>query len=511
MRTDEYTSGVFQFSASAKSYDYEQLDYEKLREIYLGHESTGMQYGALLAQLIVDTMTSFELGELPQARVKNYKDGKEDEELTRFANQFLRDQHPALLAAVHTKNLYGDGFVAFNPDRNIEAIPPEFVDPGWTPFNNDFDNATVIQNRVIKEQGGTKKAKVKITRQYDKENVEYTIEVEGTGSFEVPKGKKIANPMGVCPVLLLSNNPRAGQVFGMSDFYSCIPYFLLYHRVISKGYESQQYHGKPLFVVTGIEGNVKKWMADTFEVDADQTSSTSVQEAILSMFKKHKMLFLSGNVQAGFLESKSPTGRTSEILDIIFTQISRLSGVPEFLFGGEITGSDASVREQFVNLKAKINLKRRQLEPVLRKLIKMAFVVYTTVSNDEETGEPLDTYSLVNTWEDTKEFVIDLIWPELLGSDQRTKLEAVAMLAQAGAISRESMIGNFQQFTANPDEELIRIEEEVTRFAEQVDNPSVETQGAKNATERRNKDKSTTNDNDDGQKSGRSTADENSR
>ena len=508
LRVNDYSSGSFEdIAATTAKYDYSKLDYDKLGAIYHGLESTGMQYGAMLARPIIDVLTAYEIGALPTPVCYDAASGKENADVTLFLQTFLRDQHFALLDACGTKNTYADGYLVFNVDRSLESIPPFMVFPGWSAYSSTLESATIMQVRRLKDLNSSKTAEVKITRNYNAKQIKYATEVtEASQGIKLPKAVTIPNPLGICPVVHLPNMRPSGFQFGVSDFYACIPYFLMFHHTLMRGYESQQYSGRPILTITGIEGNVKQWLKLSFDIDVDTESQDSLDSKILAMFKRHKMLALSGAVTAQFVESKIPIGKTEEILRMCLGQIARLSSVPEFVLGAALEQSNTSVREQYASLRAKISLKQAQLTPYLRHLLRMAMVWYTKISRNQETGEALETYGIVNTYEDArKNFKIELIWPEFLGSEQRTKMETLAMLAQAGAISKKGLIQNYPELIPSPEAELAQLEteqQEAAKLQQEFATPSdvKQPQATANAKERRRKDTSTQNNNDDAQK-----------
>jgi len=499
LRDDQYSLGLFELlSETTALYDYTQLDYTALLDIYMGMESTQMQYGGLLAQAIVDTLTAFEFAELPTVKIVERATGTEVTEMSDFANLFLTDQHPQLLQAVLGKNLFGDVFIAFNLDRNIEAIPPYMVDPGWSPYSNNMDSAVVKAKKVVRSQVGFDKSQATITRWYDLKNIKYEIEVENPPQgFQTPPPVTRQNPfIGVVPIMHLPNLKRPGYIFGFSDFYSSLPFMTLFHRVLTKGYESQQYHGSPILVVSGIEGPVSQWLSDSFGIEAEDLDTEEASTKILNFFKKHKFLALSQAVKAEFVESSSPIGRTTEIIKILLDQVSRLSAVPSFVFGAEMEQGNANVREQYARLRAHIALKRAQFEPYLAKLIKMAMVWYSTFDKNEETGETYENIGMITDWDETNKYTVELIWPEFVGMDVRNKIEAGTLLANAGAVSRQGLGEMFPQYVASPTTELERMKSEMEELGPLEGAP--DSQGSQNADERRRKDKSTTGDNPDG-------------
>jgi hypothetical protein len=309
----------------------------------------------------------------------------------------------------------------------------------------------------------------------------------------------------------MPNLPKVGMAWGFSDFYACIPYFMLYHRTLSRGFEAQQYSGRPMLVVTGVQGDASSWIQTTLGIDSKST--TAAQESkVMELFNKHKMLVLSGEAKAQFVESVSPTGKTTEILSQIISQISRLSALPEFLFGAAVGGNMSGLREQYSRLNAHVQYKQATLTPSIVQLIKMAMVYYTIVTKNEETGELLDTYGLVKDMATADKYDVKLIWPELLGTAERNKIEALTLMTNANAVSRQGALEAFPQFFPSPETELTRIENESTRFAlpETGDgatggsssNTVPKSQATRNSDQRRrnsNKSGSKTGDNADGQ------------
>lgn len=493
-RDDSYIVEGWEDIAQGIEYDYEKLDYEELEKIFLGDEESGMQYGAVYAPAITGLWAALEIAHLPTAIVVDQKSGKTDEDKTAFANRFLLEQHMRLFEAAETKSKFGDAYIVFNLDRNLEAVHPLMCDPGFSPFNNEIINAKIIQNKYLRSTEG-RKIKTALVRTYDAETIEYKIETQSKAKgVDLPTSISLPNPIGVCPMLHVANLKTAGKKFGLSDFYNCIPYFIMFHRTIKRGFEAQQYSGKPILVVEGIEGPVQQWLQQTFGIDTS-ADLNSQAKTVLNFFKRHKMFFFAGNVTSKFIEAKEITGRTAEILSYCRAMISIGSAIPEFMFGASLQKETAAVREQYINIKARLDAKQVQMEEVYRTLIKWAFVWYTTITKNEITGEPEETYGLMSTLEEAKQYKIDLIWPEFLGSEVRERIEAGTLLANAGSISRLGLLKLFPSYVPNPEAELEVLKSEMKEFGPLEASP--DSQGSKNADERRRKDKSTSDDGDD--------------
>src|SRR5690606_26195790 len=147
--------------------------------------------------------------------------------------------------------------------------------------------------------------------------------------------------------------------------------------------------GKPLMTISGFDGDAATFAADTFGIDINNLNLT-LDSPTLNFFKMHNILLLAGEkTKAEMVESKAPTGKAEEVMHFIIDQLSRTSGIPTFYFGARVDADSAVVREQWENLKTQVQLKQKNMENVLTRLLNMAMVFYTKVSKNEETGETL--------------------------------------------------------------------------------------------------------------------------
>lgn len=474
LRTSTYQQDV---SASyVPLQNYEQGDYENLWDLYVGDSGTGMQLGSLFAQPIVKFYTAFEIGRLPTVVVREKKalggasSGAKITELSQFANQFLNENHAKLIRLVRAKNLFGDAYVTFGPDRNLDVIAPypAITSPGFYLFSDDphklhsFRYAIQKTVQTPNPKEGTK-GKITVTRYYDPEQVIYLAEAEAGVSVRdyVANPKiQIPNTLGQCPVLLAPNNWLPGTSFGWAEFASCLPFMRILHDVLACGYQSQQYNGKPIMVITGIMGNVLAWFKKTFGIDVKNPESAELERQMMDFYNRHKLFAFADQVKAEFLESKYPIGATAEIAQLAIQAIVRTSMVPEFMFGVAIESANASVREQYVGLKAHIRDKQIEFAPILKQLIKWAFYYYSTVSTNPETGQALDTYGFISDPTKLDSLHIDLIYPPLLNSDEQLRIDALTLLQSMGGLSYRTAYENLQEFVPDAEQELERIAEE---------------------------------------------------
>ena len=468
LRTLTYTSGIGD-AGEPPEVDYTQQDYDLFRMIYNGDKESGMQLGALFSQPIVLYYTAFLIARLPKVVIRGGKldkAGKREEipELSTFANDFCKTEHPRLVQFVKTALKLGDCYAAFNPNRTLAIIPPETADPGFYLYTDRINSLKQRQTKYILNPKTNRKNKVTIVRQWLRDRTLVEAKAE-SGSIDVKEFGKpkldLTHNLGVAPVVLYANNKDDMSAFGWSEFVGCMPFFNIFHRTLARGFEAQQYAGKPVLMFEGIDGQAKSWLKASFDIDVDKIESSAAERSKMQAFlEKFKMLTLTGKATGKFLESKFPLGATSEMCQLAFDGIVRMSALPEFMFGTQASGSNAVAREQYVALKNKVALKQVEFGTVLKQLIKWAFYWFSNVAKDEETGEPLTAYNFASDAAALEELEVELTFPSFIASDEDLKLKALELVAKLGGLSYEDAFENLESIIPDPQTSLNRVRQE---------------------------------------------------
>lgn len=490
-------------------YGYERTSYEDFHNLYHGNAESGMQIGALLSQPVVNLITAFIISNLPKVVVrdgerfqKSSKSGNgstEDEKFNQysgFLNKFLADVHPRLIEAIFTSVKLGDAYVVFGTDRDLEVIAPypSSCHPGFNAFSDKLHHFRTEVERVLDDPQRQEKIKAVVSRYWDRE--EYIFEATSDDSLgNVVDTPKIQNShdLGEVPVVHFANNREPGNVFGISELRPLIPFMNLIHSTIVRGWEAQQYMGKPILKVTGIKGNVASWLFKTFGIRVENAAdeSDALKTAMFNFFRRFKFLALTDEADANYIESRYVTGATEEIYRMVFKLFVNTSLIPEFLFGSAIESANAAVREQYSGLRAYIAKKQIALEPAIIKLCKFALYYYSTLESDEETGKPLPTYNFVTNPEELETIDIKLIWPKFLNSDEAMKNDAIKMLLEQGVLSKQTAIDNYKELIPHGDKELDRVRSEFsdTSLPQSGKQSSGQDQQQQRDTQRSNDDK----------------------
>ncbi|MFA5714220.1 MAG: phage portal protein [Candidatus Paceibacterota bacterium] len=487
LRTIEeaYTLGTLRSNPSsldismASSIDmvsYAQQEYEKFYNLYFGSYETGMQLGSLLAQPIIKIMTAFTIGQLPKVIIRESKlysgdvstsSGTEVNDLSLFANEFLQEFHLQISEGLQVSEILGDAYAVLNFDREPEIISPYpgTLSPVFGLFSNKMFSLSSVSTRKIAVTKGTetKETDVVITRTWNPKEVLFTAVADNPQvslkDFGNPK-IKVINPLGICPAIHIPNNHVKTNFFGWSEVYQCVPYFNIFHSILLRGIEAQQFVGKPILTVSGIQGMVKTWLKRSFDIDVAKDTDTAVQTKMTAFLNRHKFLAFADKVDAKYLETRYPIGATPELLEIAMKMIVMTSMVPQFMFGGEMSSANATVREQYVPLQAHIKMKQVAFGAVLKKLIKLALYYYSTVTKNEATGATLQSYGFIKNPEELDKYKIELKWPPILNSDANVKLEMLRLLTTINGLSFEGAYENLGDIIPDAETELERLRKE---------------------------------------------------
>jgi hypothetical protein len=496
------------------TYGYERTDYSAFYELYHGMPVSGIQLGALLSQPVINLMTSFIIGRLPKVVVydqerfqkKSSTTATDSEterlaQLSGFLNQFMQGEHAQYSSGVKTGLHYGDSYWTVGVDRHLEIISPYPTQcfPGFHAFTDRLRSLTTRVDRIFDNPETGEKIKGTITKTWNNETIEYKVESdESLGDLVGNPDVVITNTFGEIPVVHFANNREAGNVFGISELRPLIPFMNIIHSTIVRGWEAQQYTGRPILKVTKIKGSVASWLFKTFGIRIENAAeeTDTLKTAMFNFFKRFKFLALSDEADANYIESKYVSGATEEIVRLAFQLFINVSLIPEFLFGSAIESSNAAVREQYVGLRSYVEKKQAELEPLIVKTLKLALYYYSTITRDEETGQELPSYPFISNPEDLDKLYIKLIWPPFLNADAAVKAEALKMLLDANAMSIETALENYQEYVPDARQELTRIRNEhADESLPTRGKQSGQDEKEKRATQRRNDDKGSTGDN----------------
>ena len=135
--------------------------------------------------------------------------------------------------------------------------------------------------------------------------------------------------------------------------------------------------------------------------------------------------------------------------------------IPEFLFGGSVEQSNATVREQYAPLILKSNEKRAYLEESLIQLSRMVLAIHSISYKNPDAVENNTVDAVLNSLNSEKINDLDftIIFPPILTSENRLKKEIIQFLAEMNYVSPEGVLANYTELFPDTEGELKRAEE----------------------------------------------------
>lgn len=450
---DEYlkdTSFDIGVDPSIAEVKYDLSDPETFHDIYRGTHKP-FQYGLGFAAPITDIGSGFEMGQ-PFTIVC-----EEDKKAADWLNVFFRKNHEKLVNSARLRSIYGEVFTLEDYLGGIHTFSPRFVD-----VDNELLNPDKVRRIQIKEKrkalnkAEDQKVDVIVERVISKDK--FSITVTDSEGRNVLRKAQFPNIWGVVPVQQVKTNHLPENARGVSDHFSLIPWYNMYHHILTKAVENQLYHGKAIPYITGIRQNIRQYVRSVFG-----KSSPSGQE-VASLFKKHRMIFAGEGTNVGLLESSHPLGEAKELLVLIFYIIVQRCEIPEFLFGVSIDSANATIREQWSPILARTNRKRQEWAPYIRDMCKTALLVNSNRPARFPEMDENESYGAIEI--DLSSYTADVVanlhfdvkFPDLLTQQGELTLEIVQWLWENDLMIAETVLSLYPEIILDIGKNLDGIE-----------------------------------------------------
>lgn len=351
-------------------------------------------------------------------------------------NQWLEEQRGTIFRFYRNGMRDGDNFLVMDDNGELQEISPEDVTVVQDP--NTFGKIAgynIRTNVTTYDDNGTPTSRTFIDE----------IRTTYRERFEVGEGKKVKVPgtkiefldeIGApvdekLPVVHYANEREGRQLYGMSDYQSCIYYMMNYHALLESGIKGNIYNSTPVPVLKGIK-NMNKFLELNFQKNDDG-------EYIIE-WDQDKMLIGGEGFSADMLNTTDSASGTQIFLNILFWLICQTSETPEFAFGTAVQSSKASVSEQTPVLIQKALRKQSQMEESLRNLIELYIERMAKLKPDEFDADT--------------QFTIKM--PSILDEDLNINLQIVKTMRDEGIITSKTaaVMLNLGKYVKDMDEEL---------------------------------------------------------
>ena len=341
------------------SVDKTPVDYAYWDKLARG-KLPGYELGGLFAHPIAETLADWDLG-------NGFTAATDNDDVDEQIADFLEDNLQTIIDADENSMKHGDAYLVVNLDGTLTPIAPDLVEIQTA----ELDFRTITGYKIT-----TRLDKATVTDHYQLDGRTITIESASKilDGIEIPGGKRIFefdNLIGRLPVVHIADGRGINETRGHPIYEALRKLFAWYHDVLDAGLEGVQKMGRPTPTVSGLENvqetiNANKTGEQTVTNDDGTTSKVPVIDlGKLTMFFAGK---------GGKFEYASPGAffaDTSAALKKLFYIMLEHIRIPEWVWGGAVASSKASVDAQTPAWVRKIQGRQRRLKRPLQELLEI--------------------------------------------------------------------------------------------------------------------------------------------
>jgi hypothetical protein len=381
--------------------DYTETDYEWWDKFRRGKQA-GYEIGGLFASPMAQIIASWSLGD-------GFGIETEDEGLQEAFQEFLKQYLQMLVETKEDDLCLGDAYLIVNADGSIQKISPEQVE--ITRNELDFNLIERVTVTTINDA-------IEIEDIYSP--TERIVRVKRAGATTE---QRFPNLIGRLPIVHFANDRGSNESNGRPYFESLLTLFAEYDDVIRKGLDGVKLMGNPIPVVEGLEDpeGAKRLNATYTETYTDAQGNT--QTDYRTELSPTEMYFFGKGATFKFAAPGNFSENTNTMLKKLFYVMLQHAKIPEWVWGGAISSSMASVEAQAPAFVKFIEGQRRKLEQPIRELLEIYFATLS-----------LFTPGIGNE----NRFTIE--WPDLMPEDKELSLKWAMWLKENGIISKETAL-----------------------------------------------------------------------
>lgn len=406
--------------------DYTKVDYVFWDKFRRGKQA-GYELGAWFAQPAAQIIQNWVLGDGPTFSIKS--DTPRDPDNPHPAEtalvEFMRDNGQLVADWYYDGLTLGDGYLVVNPDATLTPVQPSQIDLYPDPVLWRQINEVVINT-------DTGQAKIKDIYRPDQRIIEIVVnEVRNSQNVvtqqRTQQTAEFSNLIGRIPVIHFANEVQANELFGHPMFAHLLRLSAEYDDVETKSINGVKTMGNPVPVISGATDpeTIRNQNATGTETWYNEDGALEERPAI--EFQLLTMLILGEGAQFDFKSPGPFTQDTERMLGILFLQMLQHLQIPEWVWGGAVNSSMASVQAQTPAFHAHIKGRRKKFEATLLELanVWLAMKALTDPSLALGEGETL---------------VVE--WPELTAQDEKFEHQKAVDAYDRGVLTDETFLAS---------------------------------------------------------------------
>lgn len=427
--------------------DYTRNDYDLYRSLYyavsINRKAQDMLVAAMFAKPIINSAAGFVLSGIPTVTFSS--DVANKEELEENINELLQENKSEIISYVIHGLRDGDSYWYVDEFGNIEELDADTVEIVLDPQTGITIGYDVVENVVERQPDGTEE-KWTILKQYRTDSVKYTrYPTQEFNQQQRPKGTVLYNKVYTTegaitptenqqflqeqiierplPIIHFGNDIEPRGVYGNSELLNCLVGFKQYHAIMTNATKGIINSAHPVPYVIGGKSpkDIRNQPANDPNWDNDNPDKVD--------WSPDNILFFDNpDAKIGYAQANGMMTDVSQILEYYFLLIIQASETPEFVFGGAVKSSMASVKEQMPVVLQKAERKRSQLQQPFQNLVK------SYIDRRIRLSDPL-FLPLKN-----KSYDLTIQFPDIIDEDKQLTLSTVQFLVTEGLISDKTAL-----------------------------------------------------------------------
>lgn len=434
--------------------DWTQADYTWWDKFRRGKQK-GFELGGLFAAPMASILADWTLGKGFDAVTDN------DDTDTALA-EFVDDVLDILIDWHFDSNTLGDSYLAVNPDGSLTRLPPNTVEVVTNPLDYREVWGYKITTRPDEARTITDEYHIQ-PRAYRKLTVK-----EGTRTILEEEYPLLIDEL---PIIPLRQGVDATEVFGHPRYEGLRTLFAEYDDVLRKSLDGVKLMGNPVPVVENADDPQQELDNNKTDTVTTRLSNGETADVPVIDFSLIKMFFFGPGTRFKFAQPGPFTQDAERTLVILFLLMLQHSRIPEWVWGGAISSSKASVEAQAPAFETLIKGQQRKVGKAIRILLRV-WLKYRALVDPA-----------------IKVLPITLTWPDVLPPNEELRLKWATALRMDNAITKKTFVrasglvdDAAAEVVAAEQEALDRqaaqdaaIQQEIDRLAEQPDNDDEET------------------------------------
>lgn len=462
----QYPSSVRGGSLSVDKTQPDYVFWDKFRR----GKARGNEISGLFGQRIVSTIASFELGsgmsvtldindeeveDSAEARNVDAEAGGEESPRVytdRLLDRFVKRSLAQLIRIEEDKLALGDQFVIVNADGSLTVASPETVDLEYS--DEDFRTLTKVTVTTVLEKVGVKDEYTATTR---------TVTIKRFGR-DTPQVTVYPNLIGRIPVVHWACNKGANEAYGHPLYEALYRVFSRYDDLIEKALDGVELLGNPIPVFTGID-DVQKFLQANGVLDdqefLDPLTNMPATRKVLALDRLPAVILGIGGDMKMVAPDKGFTTDIEKMLQTLFLLMCFHVSVPEFVFGGGMNASRASLEVQF---------------PPFAKFIETMrlFMLGDGADDFLDVQAKGGLYEVIDLWLRVRQLTdpdvivapVKVQFPEITPEDAAVQLQKIIYAKGVNLIQKKTTLEKLR-LVSDPDEEVRLAEDEAAEAAEE--------------------------------------------